>query len=99
MTDTPEPRANIGFVCSLHAPTPQEHFATWPPEAFLGLYVKRGFGCTNGHVEHMWVLVDSITDEGALSGRLDNDPVYDCGLVCGDTVIVPRDQIEAVYSP
>jgi len=96
MPDRPESPRNIGVVCDLHAPRPQRHFTAVPPQAFVGHYVQRAFGTRQGSLEHMWVYVDRVTPEGHLEGRLDNDPVHDCGVVCGDTVTVALVQIEAV---
>ena len=95
--EPPEPRDNYGYVCDLHTPKPNPWLALIPPERFVGHYVKRAFPvrASTNH-EHMWVYVEGVNAAGALVGRLDNDPVLDCGLTCGDRVVVDVRQIEAV---
>ena len=43
--------------------------------------------------ERMWVIINSIDDDGLYSGMLDNDPFYINDLKAGDTIIFKRDDI------
>jgi Uncharacterized protein conserved in bacteria (DUF2314) len=92
-----EPRDNWDYVCPIHASRPQPALAALPAASFIGRYVKRAFAVRGAaRLEHMWIRVDRVTVDGHLQGRLDNDPVYDCGVVCGDRVTVALADIEAV---
>lgn len=96
-----EPSANIGYVCAVHAPRPDPRWRAVDPHTLLGWYVKRAFP-VRGHparLEHMWVEVLRVADDGTLKGRLDNDPHLDVGVVCGALVSVRLDEIEAVLPP
>jgi hypothetical protein len=97
----PEPRQNWGYVCDVHAPRADPRYVRTSPQEFIGRYVKCAFRTVAEPVqhEHMWVEVMSVTPEGHLCGRLDNDPVYDVGVVCDDTVLVRLEAIEAVLPP
>lgn len=91
-----EPLANIGHVCPKHSPKAGK-FKGQDPKSFIGKFVKLGFPSDRGVLEHMWVKVDKLGENGdELEGTLDNDPVYEVGFVCGDGVGFNVDEIEAV---
>jgi hypothetical protein len=85
---------NIRIVCPDHSPKPMGFEGD--PVSLIGRYVKRAFE-QDGRVEHMWVEVKKITDDGVLCGVLDNDPVVVNDVKCGDTVKVELCEIEEVF--
>lgn len=91
-----EHSSNYGFVCSVHAPKPGK-YKDCDPKSFIGKYVKLGFPCKGGQLEHMWVLVYKA-EEDKLFGELDNDPVlttdFDPPLECGDWIEFKVHEIE-----
>lgn len=94
-----EPSTNVGYTCPDHTPRPQRALAERAPASYVGHHVKRAFpgrARHRGRWEHMWVLVQRVTEDGDLEGLLDNDPVYNVGYSAGDTVLVPLVMIEDV---
>lgn len=93
---------NIGFVCDAHASKPDPELAKLPSEFFLKKHVKLGFKGKDPkgieRIEHMWVRVDYIDNDGDLVGILDNDPILEMEYVCGCLVAFKKDEIEAVMS-
>lgn len=87
-----DPR-NIAWYCDKHAPKPIGFKGD--PKTLIGKNVKRAFHCEEG-IEHMWVLVQSITDDNVLLGKLNNDPTYDHGIAFGDEVKVQISEIEEI---
>ena len=78
------------YVCPNHAPRGGKFLGKDPTE-FVGLHVKLDFlgKSPSGKMchEHMWVRIDSMADDGTLTGMLDNDPTYDHGdLECGSEI-------------
>lgn len=93
-----ESSSNICFTCSKHASKPDPELAKKPVDYFIGKYVKVSFNEINtNNIEHVWVLVSSAKNPTTLIGTIDNDPILNIGLKCGDTVDVTLDQIEKVY--
>lgn len=84
---------NIQIVCPDHAPKPTGFDGD--PVSLIGRFVKRAFA-QHGRVEHMWVQIKEITDDGVLVGELNNDPVLVNDVKCGDTVTVNVEEIEEV---
>lgn len=85
-----EPMSNIGLVCPKHAPR-SGLMTKVAPEAMVGRYVKKSFvgvDPRNGKegIEHMWVLIQRVLADGAMEGVLNNDPVFEMKVDCGDTV-------------
>lgn len=92
-----EPRSNVFHTCAAHAARPRPELHGFPPEQYIGLFVKRAFpvkGVENSR-EHMWVKVTGH-DGNTLIGELNNDPVYEVGYACGDEVRFEITDIEAV---
>lgn len=90
------------IVHSACAPKPITGLASkYAPEFFIGKYVKKSFaakgpgGCA---AEHMWVLIQSVRNDGALLGILMNIPEADLvtPLKCDAAVIVFLHEIEAI---
>ncbi len=96
-----EPAANSGYVCDRHAPRPDPQYRAVAPHTLVGCFVKRAFPVVHHpeRLEHMWVEVLGVLSSGELVGRLDNDPFYDVGYVCGHLLAVRLDEIEAVLPP
>lgn len=93
-----EPRSNVFHTCAAHSARPRPELHGFPPEQYVGLYVKRGFKVTDSPkvtTEHMWVKVTGH-DGALLVGRLDNDPIHEVGYKCGDEVRFEITDIEAV---
>lgn len=82
-----EPHHNVGIVCDAHAPK-TGRYKDKRPESLVGHHVKIGLPDKSGRLEHLWVIVTSLTPEGKLAGHLDNDPVLDIGCKCGDLIII-----------
>src|SRR6266516_7191868 len=68
------------------------------PQFYVGTAVKRAFGTVSPVVERMWIVVDGVTPEGHLLGRLLNTPVAACGYQRGDQVVVPLALIEEMQA-
>lgn len=83
-----EPLANIGRVCAAHASKPDPALHEFPMPHYVGRFVKIAFieRVAPHRLEHMWVRVTGTRPRRHLVGVLDNDPVYDVGYACGDTV-------------
>jgi hypothetical protein len=93
-----EPRSNVTFLSDLESARPSALLAHLDPALLVGHYVKRAFAARRTQrLEHMWVLVERVLQGGILEGVLDNDPVLDVGLACGDSVQVHPSTIEAIY--
>ena len=89
-----EDSRNIRCVCPEHSPKPGAFKGD--PKTLIGKFVKRAFTNDKEQVEHMWVRVLAVTDDGVVQGVLDNDPTRDMGVVCGDAVTVQLNDIEEV---
>lgn len=91
-----EPLNNIGIVCAgcMDERKTETQGKINSIHDLIGKYVKKGFKVGKG-IEHMWVKVTSVTDDGVLIGVLDNDPCM-AKLRCGDHVKVMREEIEEV---
>jgi uncharacterized protein YegJ (DUF2314 family) len=89
------------MVCAAHASKPNAALAEKAksdPKQFVGTFVKKGFDVRHPetqkpHIEHMWVKIAKVV-KGNLVGKLDNDPIFDTDLKCGDTVTVKPEEIE-----
>lgn len=100
-----EPKANIVL---LHGPCADSRVAEWQEqnkdrEIKVGEFCKIGFKLPaskrHGGAEWMWVRVTDIQDDGkALSGILDNDPVWAQGVACGDTISFKFEDIADVLT-
>jgi uncharacterized protein YegJ (DUF2314 family) len=94
-----EPLTNVGFVCEHLAPAAGK-YAGQDAKQFVGKFIKMAFDAVNPQTnrptkEHMWVLVENEKD-GTLTGKLDNDPILQTSVQCGDTIHLTVDQIEDV---
>ena len=91
-----EPISNIRIYCSKHAPKLKGFEGD--PVSLIGRYVKVGFDADHEGVavEHMWVEVIGVTQDGVITGKLANDPVFVDGLHCGDAISLTVADIEAV---
>jgi uncharacterized protein YegJ (DUF2314 family) len=92
-----ESLGNIGLVCQHTAPTAGKYTGQ-DAKQFVGKFVKVAFDAAHPLTgkpskEHMWVKVES-EDQGKLTGKLDNDPVFVTELQCGDEVTLTVEQIE-----
>lgn len=94
----PENPANIVALCPEHAPKAGK-YAGHDPFEFLHCFVKKAFTAKNGRIEHMWVKVRTVNPKGQLVGRLDNEPVNDCGVNYDDVVHLEVAEIEEVIRP
>lgn len=93
-----EPRSNIGMVCPEHAPRPNKELIKGKsPEDFISKFVKKAFTVPGEEtlVEHMWIWVQEVVD-GKLAGRLDNTPIYNCGVKYKDRIVLGMEEIEDV---
>ena len=96
--------ANLVLVCE-ECSQPDLKYMEYDNDYFIGKYVKIGFESQEGPVEHCWVMINTSGKEGSplgagvnqFIGTLGNDPLFDIGLTCGDTVIVYKNQIEDVF--
>jgi uncharacterized protein YegJ (DUF2314 family) len=71
-----------------------------PLDRFVGQFVKTGFACTPPESgkptkEHMWVKVEEVRD-GMLFGTLNSDPIWATVWVCGERVVLRKEDIEQV---
>lgn len=81
-------------------------YAGQDPETFVGKWVKLAFpvkhpASGNLGTEYMWVSVQTTSTEDLRSkcqliGVLDNDPMYECPLKCGDLVAFNVEEIDDV---
>jgi Uncharacterized protein conserved in bacteria (DUF2314) len=94
-----EPASNIGMFCAEHSPKPDPKFAGLDPQTLIGRFVKKGFKTADPRVEleHMWVKVKRLREDGKLEGVLNNDPGFCPNLKNGDIVTVEMSEIEAIY--
>lgn len=94
-----EPISNIGFVCSDHAPKPNEKYFDKPFDWFVGKFCKLGFQTNRKEApfnEFMWVYVTNHDDE-ILVGTLNNDPLYVTEYKSGDGIAFDRSEICDVF--
>ena len=81
-----------------HAPRPDPRFRWVPPQWFVDRHVKLAFRCLDtGAVEPCWVSVYGYDPDQTMLGLLDNDPVHNVGIVCGDPVLFTPDEIEQLW--
>ena len=90
--------ANIVALCPEHSPKAGK-YAGRDPHEFVDCFVKKAFKATNGRIEHMWVKVRTVNAQGRLVGRLDNEPINDCGVNYGDVVNLGVEEIEELIRP
>jgi uncharacterized protein YegJ (DUF2314 family) len=56
--------------------------------------VKAGFPTDDGRgTEHLWLTVERVSADGAITGRLSNDPVRISSLASGSVVTVPQARV------
>lgn len=93
-----DPR-NIFTTCPKHSSRPQSKYASWDPATFVGKWVKTEFTENlTGRKEHLWVkILEVIQDGKALLGTIDNDPLLNLGVECGDTTEVLISSIESCF--
>ena len=87
---------NIAYLCQDCARQPDPFYATLRPDTFINKWVKVRFPVKNHDKvksEVMWVHVFAAADNGLLFGNLDNDPIYETGLVCGQCVTCKTSEI------
>lgn len=76
---------------------PDPLYAKEPLEWFVGRMIRMAFQSAGSRVEHMWVKVDGLDEDGhGLVGLLVSDPICVSHLAFGDEVRFDRTQIEAV---
>lgn len=97
-----EPVDNIQYAHTGCLPKAGE-YAQIVPALFVGRHVKKAFvvvpGAGKPSHERMWVKVTSATDDGMLTGTLENEPVYDCCLEAGEVVTLHAREIVDVVPP
>lgn len=96
-----ESASNIAFKCDEHAPKPNPQLKPQTPEELIGKYVKKAFEVKHPETkqplkEHMWVML-THWEKDVYQGTLNNDPIGETDLCCGDLVTVSPDEIEDVY--
>lgn len=84
-------------VCSDHAPRAGAYVGR-EGSTFVGKYVKIAFKCRDTHrLEHLYVKVTETYGDDHLKGNVDNDPVLNIGVKCGDEVHFTVAQVEDIY--
>ena len=93
---------NVTLLCSEHSPTPLKEKVDL--EGKIGWFVKIPLKVSEEvqkeypvEIEHVWIKVGWFDDE-SVEGVINNHPVY-ADEEFGDSIIAPRDQIEAVLPP
>jgi uncharacterized protein YegJ (DUF2314 family) len=89
---------NIFTTCPKHSSRPQLKYLFWNPKEFLDKWIKMEFSeKSTGRKEHLWIKITAIKEEKTLLGIIDNDPVLNLDVFCGDQVTVPISAIEACF--
>ncbi len=92
-----DPR-NIYRTCPKHSSRPQAKYASWNPNDFVGKWIKVEFSEKGtDKKEHLWVKINAVKEEGILLGTVDNDPLLDLEVECGDSVEVSISKIESCF--
>lgn len=95
-----ESASNIIMTCPEHSARPDPRLHGYDPFYYVSKYVKRAFKARDGGTEHMWVkIIAVVADEQGtdLLGVVNNDPVLDVGVQCGDTVRMQVTEIEDIF--
>ncbi len=81
----------IIITCGEHSKLMYPRAGTFTPDEVRDTeYIKANFGG-----EHMWIIVDSITELG-VNGTVDNDPVKPESPPCGSKVFISFSKIEDI---
>ena len=94
-----EPPENVKYMCPNHSKEAVPHAGLFDITDLAGAkFVKARFEVKDNPViaaEHMWVKVESVSLEGTITGRLDNEPEY-ADLDYGQVVVLTIGDVEAV---
>jgi len=97
-----EPQSNLFMTCGEHSAKPNPNAVNYPPEWYIGKWVKLGFDAppeSGNRKEHLWVRVleKSQRSDYELKGVTDNDPVV-VDIPCGTAIDFTRDEVEAALN-
>jgi hypothetical protein len=99
-----EPEENIYITCHEHASHPDPALHNFPPDHYVGQFVKLAFEAKTEQpeqqrTEHLWVKVmKPDKTPGFLHGEIWNDPIFDVGCKNGDAILFAVTEIEEIYA-